>query len=94
MASETGGGRFRPSPDAVVERLDGEVVLVHMKTDRIFSLNATGTRVWELLSTGLDVRQIQRQVLEEFEGAEDTVKADVDDLLEALHREKLITPDE
>jgi len=93
MVADT-GDRFRPSSDAVVELLDGEIVLVHMKTDRILSLNATGTRIWQLLSAGLEVREIRERLLEEFEVVEQTLKADVDDLLEALRRERLIIPDE
>lgn len=92
--SETGSTRFRPSPDAVAERLGDELVLIHMKTDRIFALNGTGARVWELLSTGHDVVEIQRRVLQEFEAAEAALAIDIQDLIASLQTEQLISPDE
>jgi hypothetical protein len=78
----------------VAQRLGDELVLIHMKTDRMFILNGTGTRVWELLSTGHDVAEIQRQVLREFEVAQVELTADIQGLLDSLRSEQLINPDD
>lgn len=94
MANEAGPTRFRPSPDTVAERLGDELILVHLKTDRIFVLNATGARVWELLSTGHDTVEIQGRLLQEYNAAEPEVAAEVESLLESLRKEDLITPDD
>ena len=94
MADETRSGRFRPSPDTVAQRLGDELVLIHLRTDRMFVLNRTGARVWELLSTGVDLVEIQKQVLREFEVAEAELTTDVRDLLHSLRTEQLIRPDD
>jgi hypothetical protein len=94
MGNETRAGRFRPSPDTVAQRLGDELVLIHMKTDRMFILNRTGARVWDLLSTGVDLAEIQRQVLQEFEVAEAELTTDVQGLLDSLRNEQLISPDD
>lgn len=45
--------------NVVTEKMGAEVVFVHLRTNRIYTLNATAARAWELLSeghsTGLDV---------------------------------------
>ena len=94
MADETRSGRFRPGPDIVAQRLGDELVLIHLKTDRMFVLNRTGARVWELLATGVDVVEIQKRVLQEFEVAEAELTTDVQDLVHSLRTEQLISPDD
>ena len=42
--------RYEPHPNVVTRELDGAVVLVHLDTSRIFTLNPTGSRVWAMLS--------------------------------------------
>jgi hypothetical protein len=94
MAGEAVRARFRPGSDTAVEHLGDEVVLIHLKTDRLFVLNRTGSRIWELLSSGHEVTEIEQQVLGEFAATRDEVAADVRSLLESLQREQLITPDD
>lgn len=94
MAGEAARARFRPGSDTAVEHLGDEVVLIHLKTDRLFVLNRTGSRIWELLSGGHEVTEIERRVLGEFAVTRDEVAADVRSLLESLQREQLITPDD
>jgi hypothetical protein len=82
--------RFRASPDAVAQRLGDEMVLIHLKTDRIFVLNRTGARLWELLSSGLDQASIQQQMLQEFDVTEAQLTNEVDPLVTSLKNEHLI----
>ena len=86
--------RFRTSPDAVAQRLGDEIVLVHMRTDRIFVLNRTGARLWELLCESLDRPAIQGRILAEFDVGEAQLTAEIDGLLMALTEEQLIAPDD
>src|SRR5215207_8182687 len=43
---------LRLDPNVVAQRIGDDVVLVHLRTNRIFELNATGGRVWALLAAG------------------------------------------
>ena len=61
--------RFRPSRDALATRVGDEIVLVHTVTDRIYVLNRTGARVWELLCGELDQTEIESRLAEEFDVA-------------------------
>ena len=95
---QAGGGspgqspRFRPSPDVVYNRIGDQGVLIHMKTNRIYELNRTAARLWELLSDGRDRTEIQRLMLQEFEVADDQLAREVEDRLASLRDERLIEP--
>jgi hypothetical protein len=81
-----------PSPraDVVSRRVGEEVVLVHLKTNRIFSLSPTGARFWELLSDGRGRREIEAQLLDEYEVSREEVSAEIDALVKALQGEGLV----
>ena len=83
--------RFRASPDALATRVGDEIVLVHTATDRIYVLNRTGARVWELLCGDLDRTEIESRLAEEFDVAHADLAAEVDSLLASLVESRLIT---
>ena len=86
--------RFRPSRDALATRVGDEIVLVHLKTDKIFVLNRTAARVWELVCADCDVAEIQSRMREEFDVAEGDVTTQVRELLGTLRDDDLVTADE
>ena len=86
--------RFRASPDTVAQRLGDEMVLIHLKTDRILVLNRTGARFWELLCVHQELNEIQRRMLQEFDITESQLADEVAALLAALNEEQLIRPDD
>jgi hypothetical protein len=68
----------RPHPDVVDTPLDdGETALLHLETRTYFSLNATGSRIWQSLKEGLSLAEVSRRLQEEFridaEGADRSV---------------------
>jgi hypothetical protein len=81
---------LRPSPGVVARDMGGSAVLVHLESNRIFELNATGARVWSLLEQGVHRDEILARLQQEFQVSSDDVAATVDDLLASLEREHLI----
>ena len=65
-------------------------MLVHLKTNRIFSLSPTGARFWELLSDGKSRTEIEAALLEEFEVTTDAVSIEIDSLIRELEAEQLV----
>ena len=88
------GGSLRPSPDVVSQELEGEIVLVHLRTNRIYSLNRTGARVWELLGEGQGRAEMLAQLEREFEVAREELEREVDSLFTQLSAEGLAGWDE
>jgi hypothetical protein len=89
----TAKAHFRPHPSVVFTRLDAtEAVLLHLETQRYYSLNETGARLWELLHDGLTPHAIAAALQEEYTveaaPALDAVLA----LVEDLHQEGLVQP--
>jgi hypothetical protein len=66
------------------------MVLVHLRTNSIFSLNPTAARVWELLETGCNRSDLLVQLEEEFEVGRDRLAREVDGLLSTFSREGLL----
>jgi hypothetical protein len=82
--------RLEPSQDVVGQRLGDEVVLVSLQTNRIFELNRTGARFWELLQSESDRGRIETQLSEEFAVTGEELSAQVDQLIKSLDDEELV----
>jgi Coenzyme PQQ synthesis protein D (PqqD) len=81
---------LRPNPEVIAKRLDQTTVLVDISTSRIFELNETGTRVWELLGQGLDMEHLVQHLVLEFEVAEFQAAEEVTKLLSQLQKQGLV----
>jgi hypothetical protein len=81
---------LRTNPEVIAKRLDEAAVLVDIATNRIFELNETGTRVWELLGEGLDTQRIVRRLVDEFEVEDAQATDEVRSLLVQLQTEGLL----
>ncbi len=85
---------YVPHPNVVARRLDDATVLVHLDTSRIFTLNPTGGRIWELLTgdaQNLDIAALERMLRDEYQvGDDDQLHRDVRTLLRQLEEEQLV----
>jgi hypothetical protein len=84
---------LRPSPDTVSTRVGDEVVLVHLKTERMHVLNRTGARLWELLCAGRDWAEIRGVILAEFDVTPGQLDTEMEDLIRSLREEQLVSLD-
>jgi hypothetical protein len=80
----------KPSAQVIGRRLDDELVLVHLSTNRIYALNTTGARLWELLESGTTVEKVVETMLEEFEVDEAQLRGELAVLLAMLQQEELV----
>jgi hypothetical protein len=88
-----------PRRDAVVQknvvarRLDDRTVVVNLATSRIYELNRTAARLWELLEAGQDRESIERTLVDEFAVDEARAETEVDSTLAKWSKEGLIADD-
>jgi hypothetical protein len=80
MRSSLEQAQLSAAPEVVSRRLDDEVVLVNLSSNKIFSLNRTGARYWELLEEGKGRAEISRQLTQEFGVAPERVEQDMTEL--------------
>ena len=66
-------------------------MLVHLGTNRIYTLNATGARWWELLEQGLEHDSIVQEMLTEFDVDEERLEQEIAAITAELLREGLVT---
>ena len=80
---------FTPPSDLIARRVGDTMVLIRLNTNRIYELNATGARIWELLKEGLTRAQVVDTLSTEFDGTRDDIETAFDALLESLKRQEL-----
>jgi hypothetical protein len=86
--------RFRAASDALAATLSDGAVLLNLRTKRYFSLNETGTRVWELLLEGRTEEEIVAALLHEYEVSEHVARTEAMAVLAALRDSGLIVVDD
>ena len=84
--------RIKPDPEVVITELeeDKEAVLLHLGTKAYFTLNDTGLRIWQMLSSGLTPGEICKKLPEEFDVSSEKAKESVINLINELITEKLV----
>jgi hypothetical protein len=86
---------YRPHPDVVSTQIDEEEsVLLSLKTQQYYSLNETGSRIWELLSEGYDAEDIALEITKEWDATPDEALEHVQSFLQELNEEGLVATDE
>ena len=91
-----GEARFRPSSDVVSREIGGEIIIVPLASGvadlekELFTLNPTGLSIWTKLDGSRTVAEVAHEVARDFDAPEDTVRADVIELLAELFECKLV----
>lgn len=84
--------RYRAIPEALVATLSDGAVLLNLQTKRYFSLNETGTRIWELVQQTAEEEAIVQTLLGEYEVDEAMARTEVRRILDELIEAQLIVP--
>ena len=80
-----------PLPDVVDAPLDeGETALLHLGTRTYFSLNRTGTRIWEHLKQKRSLEEVSRLIHAEFDVGLDEARRSVVRIVEVLAEHHLV----
>ncbi|MFT7221795.1 MAG: hypothetical protein ACI8Z1_003418 [Candidatus Azotimanducaceae bacterium] len=80
----------RTSFDAIAQEVNGETVILDLKSEQYFSLDTVGTRVWQLLQETTSLRQIFDQLVTEYEVEPEQLEEDLGALIDSLVQEGLI----
>ena len=82
--------RIRQSAQVVSSQLGDAGVLVHLRTNRIFEVNATGLRIWELAGEGRTLAEIEATLRGEFDVDPARLHTELLNLVDELSREGLL----
>lgn len=79
------------APEGVLAKeMDGEAVLLHLSTETYFGLNATGFRMWRVLTSEPSIAAGIDALVAEYDVAPDELRRDVLELLGELERNGLV----
>ncbi len=83
--------RVKPDSDVVITELEGkEAVLLNLATKMYYTLNETGLRIWQMLSSGRTLGEISETLSGEFNVTPEKAKESVFNLIGELTAEKLV----
>jgi hypothetical protein len=83
--------RVRVNDDVLFQELQGEAVVLNLKSGVYFGLDPVGTRIWQLFAAHELLSEIAQTIVAEYEVAEDRSTADLLALVTDLERNGLIT---
>ena len=67
----------RVGPDVVFRILDGEAVLLNLKSGVYFGLNEMGTNIWNNLAENGSLEAVYSRILEQYAVEPEVVKSDL-----------------
>ena len=71
--------------------LDNEAIIIHIKTSFYYSLNKTGTFIWNILANRkAGLHEIAKKIAFQYQKKEEEIIDDVRQVLKNLLKEKLI----
>lgn len=82
---------IRVSPQVISQELSGETVILDLQSECYFGLDAVGTRIWQLIRDGADLRTIHDTLLDEYEVDAAQLQRDLQALVEDARQRGLIT---
>jgi hypothetical protein len=68
----------------LIRHLDGESVLLNLESERYFGLDATGMRMWELVTSEPSIALALEKLQEEYEVEPDVLRSHLTQLLSGL----------
>jgi hypothetical protein len=68
----------------LIRHLEGESVLLNLDSERYFGLDATGTRMWELMTSQPTIALALEKLQEEYEAEPETLRTHLTELLGRL----------
>ena len=72
------------SEEALSQEVNGETVILDLKSESYFGLDEVGTRIWQLLQEHGDVQKTFEIMLEEYDVDAEQLEMDINELLEKL----------
>jgi hypothetical protein len=76
--------------DQVSSEIGGEAVILNLQSGTYYGLDEVGKRIWDLIQTPRSVKEVQENLLAEYDVESDQCEKDLIALLQSLADENLI----
>lgn len=84
--------RVEVAPEVVFREVSGEAVILDLSTQRYFSLDPVGTRMWVLLAELGRVSLVHGRLLREYDVGPERLERDLESLVTGLLEKGLLRP--
>ncbi len=81
---------IRPAKDVVTSAVGEEVFLLHMHSERYYSLKGVGKRFWEEINRSHLMADVMKTLLDEYDVTEEVLKRDLLEFYEQLLDSELL----
>jgi hypothetical protein len=82
---------YTAAGDVISTEMDGEAVLMHVPKGKYFSLNETGSLIWQKLEGGsLSLGEMITVIREEFEVEENLCRKDLEKMIKTMVKKGII----
>jgi hypothetical protein len=82
--------RVAVQPDVLVNVIDGESVLLNLKSESYFGLDEVGTRMWQVLTHSDSIKAAYETLLAEYDVEPETLQRDLEELIDQLVEHGLV----
>ena len=82
--------RLRASSTVTSQQIGDEAVLIDLRTNEIYEMNRTASRMWKLIGDGRSLDEIEQQLEAEFEIDAKDLRDEIDSFLSTLLSAKLV----
>jgi len=76
--------------NVLFREMDGEAVILNLNNECYYGLDAVGTRMWNVMTTTPSLEEAHRQLLEEYDVESETLKRDIENLVDELKHHGMI----
>lgn len=83
-------GPYQVSPDALARELDGEVLVLDLRSSLYFGMTGTAARIWQLIEAGEPRDAMVAALAREFAADRHVIEADIDAFVSDLTARGLI----
>ena len=91
MARLSLNSRVRINDDVLFQELQGEAVLLNLKSGVYFGLDKMGTRVWQLMGQNEILSGVLKAILQDYDVTEERCSKDLLDLVAKMQEHGLVT---
>jgi hypothetical protein len=90
MTSITPTSRVTVPEYVLIQELDGEAVLLDLKSETYFGLDDVGIRMWQVLTTSPSIQNAYEALLEEYDVTPEQLLQDLNELVTRLVEQGLL----
>jgi len=80
----------RKDQDLIANEIEGELVMMNLKSGKYFGLNLISTRIWELIEKPVSLQQLVSQMRDEYKVTQEKCEQEVSEFIVQLKDLKMV----